>query len=94
MDREQLLKEFLGLYPDSTHPLDRRRFLKYALACVLEDSSLNTEAMIDSEKISSDNIEKYEIAYGWIRDTFEYIIQNLDLGSNYEKILCSLKSSL
>lgn len=91
MDREQLLKDFLGLYPDSTHPYDRERFLKYALACAMDGVYIDTDTMVKSNKVTPENIEKYEIAYEWIRDTFDFMIKNLDLGNNLGKFLDSLK---
>ena len=73
MDKEQLLKNFLGGFPESTHPYDNFRFLKYAVACAVDDSSINSQAMIDAG-VSPETVDRLEIAYSWIRDTVIYVI--------------------
>jgi len=73
MDKEQLLKDFLGGYPESTHPNDNLRFLKYAVACAVDESSINSKAMLDAG-VSPETVERLEVAYSWIRDTVIYVV--------------------
>lgn len=88
-EREELLKDFLSKFPNSPHPYDRGRFLKYALACAKIEGTINTDAMLDGG-VTTENIEKYEVAYGWIRETYDFIMRNIDINDNdkvYLKLL-------
>lgn len=71
MTKDELLTAFLGGFPESSHPLDMKRFVKYAIACIDESSYLDIEAM--REKISVEKISEYESAYSWIREAYEII---------------------
>ncbi len=71
--KEELLRSFLGGFPESTHPLDTRRFVKYAVACAKEQCCIDDEAMRNSGKLSESKIHEYLIAYDWIRDTYDYL---------------------
>lgn len=62
----------MGGYPESTHPKDNLRFLKYAIACALDDGSIDSQAMLDAN-VSPETVERLEVAYSWIRDTVNYV---------------------
>lgn len=70
---ENELNSFLGGHPDSSHPKDRIRFIKYALECIKNGKSLNIEAMKQSGNLSDSRIEYYGSAYSWIRDTYDFL---------------------
>lgn len=72
MIENELLELFLSQSPDSTHPEDRKRFLAYALECANNGHYINLKAMRE-HRLSEEDIEDYEIAFGWIRDTKDYL---------------------
>ena len=77
MDIESLLKIFLGAFPNSTHPFDQERFLKYAIACAIEGRTIDSQTMLDAG-VFPENVERYEVAYSWIRNTVEFIFNHLN----------------
>lgn len=72
MNENDLLKSFLGGFPNSDHPFDRERFLKYAISCIMDNHSLDLSAFRD-EKMSEERIEEYQIAFEWIRETYNFL---------------------
>ena len=80
--KSELLQDFLNKFPNSSHPLDERRFVKYAVSCAKEKSSIDTDAMIKA-KVDEKRIHQLEIAYDWIRDAFDYMTE--------EGMICSVE---
>ncbi len=72
MNEKELLASFLGGHPDSCHPLDRERFLLYALACAKNNHNIDCES-IRNHGISEDKISEYQIAFEWIRDAYRIL---------------------
>lgn len=70
--KEELLNDFLNGHPNSSHPLDTERFVRYAIQCAKEGSSIDIDTMLN-RGVESDYVEKYEIAYSWIRTTVEIL---------------------
>lgn len=71
MDKEELLKVFLGGFPESENPKDRERFLKYAVACAIDSCSIDLDAM-RSANVSEERIHELDLIYPWIKDTVGY----------------------
>lgn len=77
MNREELLDSFLSAFPDSTHPLDSKRFVAYAVQCAIEQSTIDSERI--GEKVSSERLNVLESAYSWIRETVDYIQEHREV---------------
>lgn len=75
--KEELLNDFLNCFPESTHPSDTERFVKYAVQCAKEQCPIDDEAMRASGKMSEERIHDLLIAYDWIRDAYDYIISTI-----------------
>lgn len=73
--KEELLNDFLNGHPNSSHPLDTERFVRYAIQCAKEGSSIDIDTMSD-KGVEGDYIKKYETAYSWIRTTVEILEDN------------------
>lgn len=69
---DELLKSFLAGFPDSTHPLDRERFVAYAISCIEKGEYIDVES-IQKHGLSNERIDELEIAFGWIKDTMDYL---------------------
>ncbi len=63
---------FLGASPNSTHPYDRQRFIKYAFEAARAKEALDVEAFRRAG-VSEDNIKCYLDVYSWIRDIQEML---------------------
>jgi hypothetical protein len=72
MSREEKLLSYLGMYPESRHPLDDKRFFEYAIACIKDGVYLDTQAMVKAG-ISKEFVEKLEFAFGFMKDTYDYL---------------------
>lgn len=68
------LEMFLREFPDSTHPFDRKRSIKYALDAARAEKDLNEEAFRKAG-VSEENISLYLEVYSWIRDIQEMLDQ-------------------
>lgn len=72
MNEKELLNQFLNAFPDSTHLLDKQRFILYALECIKNRHFIDIEAM-EQKGISSDMISEYQTGYEWLRDAFRIL---------------------
>lgn len=63
----ETLDLFLGGFPNSAHPLDRKRFIKYAFESARAELPLDEDAFRKAG-VSEENIKRYLEAYSWIRD--------------------------
>lgn len=63
----ETLDLFLEAFPNSAHPLDRKRFIKYAFEAARAEQTLDEEAFRDAG-VTEENIKRYREAYSWIRD--------------------------
>lgn len=70
--KEDLLNAFLRPTAESCNEKDELRFVKYAVACVEEKVYIDTDKMQESGFLSEEKIHKYELAFTWIRLTYEY----------------------
>ena len=80
MEKEELLKNFLGAFPESSHPLDTRRFVAYAVQCAIEQDSIDEKLI--GQKVSQERLNCLNTAYSWIRETVDYIRENKDVFGN------------
>lgn len=62
MNEKELLRNFLGGYPETSHPKDRKRFISYAAECVRNGHYIDTDAM-RMNGMSEESIERYETAF-------------------------------
>lgn len=62
----ETLDLFLGAFPNSAHPLDRKRFIKYAFEAAR--AGLTNEDAFRKAGVTEENINRYLDAYSWIRD--------------------------
>lgn len=67
MDLKDLKEAWLSAFPDSTHPNDAERFIRYAIALARENGSLDLEEM-KSRGISDKRIRDYQRNYEFLRD--------------------------
>lgn len=72
MNENDLLKLFLGGFPNSDHPYDRERFLKYAITCIRNNHNLDLSAL-RNKGLSEERIEEYQIAFEWIREAYCFL---------------------
>lgn len=77
MGKEELLKSFLGGFPETTHPLDTRRFVAYAVQCAIEQDTIDEKQI--GKKVCQKRLHDLETAYSWIRETIDYIRENKNL---------------
>ena len=63
----ETLDLFLGAFPNSAHPLDRKRFIKYAFEAAKAGQTLDEDAF-GTAGVTEENISRYLDAYSWIRD--------------------------
>lgn len=75
MNEEELLDFFLSEHPRSNNPLDRRRFIRYAIKCAQNGRSFNEEAF-KKYGFNNNEIEIYETIFGWIKDTYDLLEEN------------------
>ena len=72
MNEKKLLEQFLKAFPESGHPLDKERFVLYALECIRNNHYIDTEEM-EKSGLSSGMISEYESGYEWIRDAYRIL---------------------
>ena len=63
----ELKEQWLSAHPDSTHPLDLRRFIRYAVALASVDGGLDHTEM-ERRGISEKRIEEYQRQYEFLRE--------------------------
>lgn len=63
----ELKEQWLSAHPDSTHPLDLRRFIRYAVALARVDGGLDHTEM-ERRGISEKRIEEYQRQYEFLRE--------------------------
>ena len=63
----ELKEQWLSAFPDSTHPLDSRRFIRYAVALARVDGGLDHTEM-ERRGISEKRIEEYQRQYEFLRE--------------------------
>lgn len=63
----ELKEQWLSAHPDSTHPLDLRRFIRYAVALASVDGGLDHTEMA-YHGISEKRIEEYQRQYEFLRE--------------------------
>lgn len=63
----ELKEQWLSAFPDSTHPLDLRRFIRYAVALARVDGGLDHTEM-ERRGISEKRIEEYQRQYEFLRE--------------------------
>lgn len=68
---DELLRAFLNGAPESTHQLDKMRFVAYVLACIHEKKSVDIEAI--RNVVGESDFNDYELAIDWIAATYSYI---------------------
>lgn len=61
------LNDFLGHFPNSTHPSDRERFIKYAFEAARAEAVLDVKAFRQAG-VTEENIKRYLDYYSLIRD--------------------------
>lgn len=62
----ELKEQWLSAFPDSTHPLDIKRFIRYAIALARENGELDHVEM-ESRGISRPRREEYQRQYEFLR---------------------------
>lgn len=72
MNENELLETFLGAFPESEHPLDRKRFIAYCLASARNRSSFR-DADLRGRGVSEERINLLETVHSWIRDVYDYL---------------------
>ena len=70
--KEELLNAFLGPTAESTHIDDMLRFVKYAVACIEENTLIDIDKMRASGYLTKEKIHEYDLAFAWIKLTYEY----------------------
>lgn len=71
---QRVLKEiWLSAFPDSTHPLDIKRFIRYAVELAKENGTLDHSEM-ESRGVSPHRREEYQRQYEFLR----YVLEVLD----------------
>lgn len=72
MNEKELLSRFLNGFPNSTHPIDSKNFIKYAVACVENNHYIDVDAM-KASGVEHERVEDYMIAFDWIKGTMDYL---------------------
>lgn len=72
MKLKELKEQWLSAYPDSMHPLDEKRFIRYAIALARENGSLDHKEM-EERGIGSNRIEEYQRQYEFLRVVLDVI---------------------
>lgn len=70
--REELKEQWLSMFPDSTHPCDTKRFIRYAIELAKVKGSLDYTEM-EARGISPHRIEEYQRQYEFLRDVLEVL---------------------
>ena len=72
MNENELLETFLGAFPESEHPCDRKRFVAYCLASARNRSAFREDAFRE-RRLSEERINHLETVHSWIRDAYDYL---------------------
>ena len=75
-----LLEMFLGAAPNSSNAYDRRRFIAYAYECAKEHKQIDTATM-RMLGVEETKIVEYENVYSWVRDIYDYLLEEGKLSS-------------
>jgi len=83
MNENELLEAFLNGFPESEHPLDRKRFIKFCLKSAQNQSAFPDE-ILRTHGVQEDRISHLESIHSWIRETYDYLqvkgmLRDLDL---------------
>lgn len=69
---EELKEQWLSAFPESSHPCDTKRFIRYAVELAKTGGSLD-HAEMESRGISPHRIEEYQRQYEFLRDVLEVL---------------------
>ena len=67
MDLNELKEQWLSAFPESSHPCDTKRFIRYAIELAKVNGSLD-HAEMEARGISPHRIEEYQRQYEFLRD--------------------------
>lgn len=70
--REELKEQWLSSFPESSHPCDTKRFIRYAIELAKTGGSLD-HAEMEERGISPHRIEEYQRQYEFLRDVLEVL---------------------
>lgn len=70
---EELKESWLSAFPDSTHPLDIKRFIRYTIELAKVDGTLDYSEM-ENRGINPHQSEEYQRQYEFLR----YVLEVLD----------------
>lgn len=70
---DELKERWLSAFPDSTHPLDEKRFIRYAIELAKVNGELD-HAEIESRGVSRRRREEYQRQYEFL----QYVLDVLD----------------
>ena len=66
------LNRFLGSFPESNHPCDRKRFIEYAVECIQQGKELDKQALANAG-LSQERIDHYVEIFDWISETCDVL---------------------
>ena len=89
--RDDLLASYLNGHPYSGQPADKQRFLEYAIACIRDGCDIDTDAMLDSGKVSEIKIDEMRYVFSWIRNTYEYLTDNEQVNAEQSDALLVIR---
>ena len=69
---EELKQQWLSGFPNSTHSLDTKRFIRYAIELAKVDGSLDFNEMRE-RGISEGLVEDYQRKYEFLRDVLDVL---------------------
>lgn len=69
---DELKESWLSAFPDSTHPIDTKRFIRYAIELARMNGALDHSEM-ESRGISPRRREEYQRQYEFLRDVLEVL---------------------
>ncbi|MBO4786198.1 MAG: hypothetical protein J5510_03940 [Prevotella sp.] len=72
MELNELKELWLSAFPNSTHPLDTKRFIRYAVELARANGQLD-HAEMESRGVRPDRIEDYQLKYEFLRDVLEVL---------------------
>lgn len=72
MNLNELKEQWLSAFPESSHPCDTKRFIRYAIELAKVNGSLD-HAEMESRGISTRRIEEYQRQYEFLRDVLEVL---------------------
>lgn len=72
MELNELKEQWLSTFPDSVHPNDTKRFIRYAIELAKANESLD-HAEMENRGITPHRIEEYQRQYEFLRDVLEVL---------------------